>query len=77
MLCWSTYSLVCAQVSLATGNWEVLAVAEAATPGDFAVWFVLDHKQLHSVTVRMPRTIYVNMLEPIGLDTLKVMRNCL
>ena len=54
-------------MSLATGSWEVLAVTQTETPGNFAVWFLLENSVLQSVTVSMPRQIYVNSLEAMPI----------
>ena len=54
--------LMCA--CLALSFWRVLQVVAEDTPGHFKLWVLLDDGALRSVTVVVPRTIYLNFRKP-------------
>jgi DNA polymerase epsilon subunit 1 len=51
------------QLSLLNRVWEVIQVVEMESAGHFQVWVLID-KQLHSISVNVPRVFYVNCREP-------------
>ena len=58
--------------------WQLLTLQEGAVPGELTAWVLLGTGGaaiLHSIPVRVPHTVYVNMLEPVEREGwLKVSR---
>eukprot|EP01116_Phalansterium_solitarium_P016004 TRINITY_DN3613_c0_g1_i2.p1 TRINITY_DN3613_c0_g1~~TRINITY_DN3613_c0_g1_i2.p1 ORF type:complete len:1510 (-),score=589.87 TRINITY_DN3613_c0_g1_i2:2531-7060(-) len=46
--------------NLMASTWEVLQVAETATPGEFVLWALIDDSSLLPVKLDIPRTFYIN-----------------
>ncbi|KAL1527844.1 hypothetical protein AB1Y20_009223 [Prymnesium parvum] len=52
-------------VTLHSSHWQLLTIQETSIPGELTAWVLLGESIMHAIPLRVPRTIYVNMKEPV------------
>ena len=51
-----------ASLAASQGFWQIVELQESDSPGEFTVWAMTNKHQLQRFSVRVPRTIYVNVV---------------
>ena len=58
----SSFIALRASLAASQGFWQIVELQESDSPGEFTVWAMTNKHQLQRFSVRVPRTIYVNVV---------------